>query len=246
MNCSSTDSWLAKIVDQIPDREASEFLPLRDEVAAAMERSNIAHEGIPFCKALEPLLIEGDIYERNLEITNVVMKALRIATETVFADEKLRRALGIPPYMDAFLELDSRDGGMPLIGRFDAFVNEHGQVRGFIEYNGMPGGLNAHSELIRLFGDEAVQKTLGDLARVRRTEDMFDRLWLALHKDAQSRGLEGHLRIGVPSASPAMQLPSPEVANFAARGATVFMAARELFALDGMTLTVGGEPIDYV
>ncbi len=246
MQCVSGDSWLARAISRLPAPTTAELCATRDRVSLAMKRANFLYRGRPTCRALEPLVFDGETHDRNLERASIVAQAIAAAVKAQLADPKLRRALGFAPYIDEFLEIDALHDAIPLLGRFDGFVDNTGALSSFIEFNGpWCGGLTFNSELKRLFAGEPAEKALAGIGHVRRNEDPLDRLWQALHHDAEAHGLVGNLRI----ASPSSNMKSDQrlwVPYLATRGATVFVAPVEQFEFDGKNLTFSGETIHYV
>ncbi len=204
------------------------------------------YDGHPACRVLEPFLVDGDMYDRNLEVTNVVLGALRIAITAQLGDVKLRRALGVPAYMDKIIDIDAQRDAVPLYGRFDGFVDSAGKLSSFIEFNGpWSGGVKKYSELNQLFVGEAAQEQLTGIAHVRPQSDPLDRFWQALRDDANAHRIPGNLRIGTPlPGKPGA--PDAWLAHLANKGVTIIEAPVEEFNFDGKTLRAPGASIDYV
>jgi hypothetical protein len=78
-----------------------------------------------------------------------IARGMLLAGQRLLADQRLRRQLGVPAYLDELVGLEPPDAGPSVFARFDGLV-EQGVLR-TIEYNSAPGAIHFISRLTRAF-----------------------------------------------------------------------------------------------
>jgi hypothetical protein len=136
---------------------------------------------------LRPLMIDEATYAATRASLAPVMRALSRATDRLAADEQLRRALGIPAYLEPLLELDRATGTPTCLGRFDGIMSDTGELS-LIEFNSEPQSVPFQYELERSFDQLPIAAEFARKFRVR-TVDLYERMYAALAE----RGRDGRM-----------------------------------------------------
>jgi hypothetical protein len=136
---------------------------------------------------LRPLMIDEAAYAATRASLAPVMRALSRATDRLAADEQLRRALGIPAYLEPLLELDRATGTPTCLGRFDGIMSDTGELS-LIEFNSEPQSVPFQYELERSFDQLPIAAEFARKFRVR-TVDLYERMYAALAE----RGRDGRM-----------------------------------------------------
>jgi hypothetical protein len=136
---------------------------------------------------LRPLMIDEATYAATRASLAPVMRALSRATDRLATDEQLRRALGIPAYLEPLLELDRATGTPTCLGRFDGIMSDTGELS-LIEFNSEPQSVPFQYELERSFDQLPIAAEFARKFRVR-TVDLYERMYAALAE----RGRDGRM-----------------------------------------------------
>lgn len=190
--------------------------------------------------ALRPYMLDALLHDQLVESLGPVVRAFNLAADRLAADEPLRRQLGIPGYLEPFLEPDLAGGRPSAISRLDGIPSIDGRLL-IIEYNSEPGAAPFQYEAERAF------ETLPITAEFRRqfdvrTVDQYECAFAALCTHARAHGFSSLPTIVVLGADPAR---CPQPLSFrpfqyaAARGCDVLFADPE--ALEYTPSASGGE-----
>jgi len=174
-----------------------------------------------------------------------VMQGLGLASERLAADEPLRRALGIPAYMEPLLELDRVAGKPTCLGRLDAIPTADGRLVA-IEFNSEPQSAPFQYELERAFERSSMATLFGERYRFRSV-DLYEQMYAALADRARKGRMpcvavldktlwKSHRRAGV--SRPLMYCSS--------RGCPVLYVDPEEVEYKAGTLSAHGITIDMV
>jgi hypothetical protein len=136
---------------------------------------------------LRPLMIDEATYAATRASLAPVMRAFSRATDRLAADEQLRRALGIPAYLEPLLELDRATGKPTCLGRFDGIMSDTGELA-LIEFNSEPQSVPFQYELERSFDQLPIVAEFARKFRVR-TVDLYEQMYATLAE----RGRDGRL-----------------------------------------------------
>lgn len=136
---------------------------------------------------LRPLMIDEATYASTLASVAQVMRGFAIAADRLAADEPLRRAMGIPTYMEPLLELDRANGKPTTLGRIDGLMTSDGRLT-LIEFNSEPQSAPFQYELERSFAKLPITAELEKSFRVR-TIDPYAQMYDAL----RARGRDGRM-----------------------------------------------------
>lgn len=132
---------------------------------------------------LRPLFVDEDTYVAQQASLERVMRGLAIASDRLAADEPLRRALGVPTYMEPLLELDRAAGKPTCLGRLDAIPTADGRLVA-IEFNSEPQSAPFQYELERAFERSPIAASFGERYRVR-TIDLYEQMYATLAQRAR-------------------------------------------------------------
>src|SRR5262249_21112499 len=124
---------------------------------------------------LRPLMIDEATYAATRASLAPVMRAFSRATDRLAADEPLRRALGIPAYLEPLLELDRATGKPTCLGRFDGIMSDTGELT-LIEFNSEPQSVPFQYELERSFDQLPIVAEFARKFRVR-TVDLYEQMY---------------------------------------------------------------------
>jgi hypothetical protein len=127
---------------------------------------------------LRPLLIDEATYAATRASLAQVMRAFAVATDRLAADEPLRRALGLPAYLEPLLELDREAGKPGCLGRLDGIMGGDGRLT-VIELNSEPQSAAFQYELERSFERLPIAASFARRFRVR-TVNLYDETYAAL------------------------------------------------------------------
>jgi hypothetical protein len=127
---------------------------------------------------LRPLMIDEATYAATCASLAQVMHAVSLATDRLAADEPMRRALGIPAYLEPLLALDREAGKPACLGRLDGIMGDDGRLT-VIEYNSEPQSAAFQYELERSFERLPIAEAFARRFRVR-TVNLYDQLYGAL------------------------------------------------------------------
>ncbi|HEY4055611.1 MAG TPA: hypothetical protein VGM39_03345 [Kofleriaceae bacterium] len=167
------------------------------EVFSRLDRSELARrhvadveqhwhdEAAMSAYVLRPFFIDEETYAARAASLSLVMRGIGIATERLAADVKLRRALGLPEYMEPLLALDHASGKPTCLGRLDAIPTADGRLMA-IELNSEPQSAPFQYELERAFDRSPIASAFGERFRFR-TVDLYEQLYATLRHRA-SRG----------------------------------------------------------
>jgi hypothetical protein len=217
-----------------------------DGLAQAHRRRGMFHpDGRRWCTVLRPCLVDLAFHERAQRAALLVARAVTEVTERVLADRRLRAAIGMPPYLDAALEIDREGGNASLLARLDGFVD--GEEIRFIEYNAEPGGMASAKEVDCAFAALPIAR---ELAAVEPFAS-FDPVELAvdaLLRDAARAGRPGPpaiamLRVATSMVQSAKLRWLPYAAS---RGCRVFVVRPEECDVGDSGVTVEGVAIDLL
>ena len=217
-----------------------------DGLAQAHHRRAMFYpDGRRWCTVLRPCLVGRAFHERAQRAALLVARAVAQVTERLLADRRLRAAIGMPPYLDAALEIDREGGNASLMARLDGFV-EGGEIR-FIEYNAEPGGMASAKEVESAFAALPIAREFADL----RPFASFDPAELALDallRDAARAGRAGPpaiavLRVGAGMVQSAKLRWLPYAAS---RGCRVFVVGPEECEVGDAGVVVEGVAIDLL
>ena len=136
---------------------------------------------------LRPLLVDEATYAATQASLAQVMRAFTIATDRLAADEPMRRALGIPAYLEPLLELDRARGRPTTLGRLDGIMASDGRLS-LIEFNSEPQSAPFQHELERSFERLPIAEQFAHKFRVRGV-NLYDRMFTALAE----RGRDGRM-----------------------------------------------------
>jgi hypothetical protein len=217
-----------------------------DGLAQAHLRRGMFHpDGRRWCSVLRPCLVDRAFHERAQRAALLVARAVSEVTERVLADRRLRAAIGMPPYLDAALEIDREGGNASLLARLDGFV-DGGEIR-FIEYNAEPGGMASAKEVESAFAALPIARELAALERFAA----FDPVELAvdaLLRDAARAGRAGPPAIAMLRVTAGMvQSAKLRWLPYAAsRGCRVFVVRPEECEIGDAGVTVEGVEIDLL
>ncbi|HEY4181368.1 MAG TPA: hypothetical protein VGM90_31195 [Kofleriaceae bacterium] len=134
---------------------------------------------------LRPFFIDEDEYAARASSLALVMRGIGIATEKLATDVALRRALGIPAYMEPLIVLDTASGKPTCLGRLDAIPTADGRLMA-IELNSEPQSVPFQYELERAFDRSAIASAFGERFRFR-TVDLYEEFYSTLRQRARSR-----------------------------------------------------------
>lgn len=125
------------------------------------------HDEAPIASwVLRPFLIDEATYAQTMASVGLVMRGFAIATDRLAADEALRRAIGIPAYMEPLLELDRATGKPSTLGRLDGHMAADGTLK-LIELNSEPQSAPFQHELEASFAKLPIAGELARSFRVR-------------------------------------------------------------------------------
>ena len=136
---------------------------------------------------LRPLMIDEATYAATRESLAPAIRAFSLATDRLAGDEPLRRALGIPAYLEPLLELDRAAGTPTCLGRFDGIMRDTGELT-LIEFNSEPQSVPFQYELERAFERLPIAREFARRFRVR-TVDLYAQTYAALAE----RGRNGRM-----------------------------------------------------
>ena len=136
---------------------------------------------------LRPLMIDEATYAATRASLAPVLRAFSRATDRLAADEPLRRALGIPAYLEPLIELDRATGKPTCLGRFDGIMSDTGELA-LIEFNSEPQSVPFQYELERSFDQLPIAAEFARKFRVR-TVDLYEQMYAAL----SARGRNGRM-----------------------------------------------------
>jgi hypothetical protein len=108
-----------------------------DAMRAHFARAIAANAAVDECRVLRPYFIDADRYARTLETTALLNDAFLTAGRRLHRDAALRRALGIPRYLDELLALDAEHALPAVMVRIDGLFTSEGTFR-ILEYNAQP------------------------------------------------------------------------------------------------------------
>lgn len=151
--------------------------------AAEVER-HWHDEAVMDAYVLRPFFIDEDAYAAHRASLAQVMRGIAIATDRLAADEPLRRALGIPAYMEPLIELDRAAGKPTCLGRLDTIPTADGRLVA-IEFNSEPQSAPFQYELERAFEQSPMASLFGERFVVR-TIDLYEQMYATLGQ--RSRG----------------------------------------------------------
>ncbi|CAN5374197.1 hypothetical protein BH11MYX1_BH11MYX1_02280 [soil metagenome] len=134
---------------------------------------------------LRPFMIDEATYASTQVALAHVMAAFTVATDRLANDEPMRRALGIPTYLEPLLELDRVHGSPTLAGRLDGIVGEDGALT-LIEFNSEPQSAAFQYELERSFERQPIARAFEHRFR-RRSVNLYDQMVGALVERAGDR-----------------------------------------------------------
>lgn len=144
------------------------------------------HDEAPMASwVLRPFMIDEATYTDTMASVGLVMRGFAIASDRLAADEALRRAVGIPAYMEPLLELDRANGKPPVLGRIDGHMAADGTLK-LIEFNSEPQSAPFQYELERSFAMQPIAAELATSFRVRSV-DLYARMEPALRARAGGR-----------------------------------------------------------
>ncbi len=104
---------------------------------AHFARAVAANAAVDECRVLRPYFIESARYARTLEAVSLLNEAFITAGRRLRSDRALRRALGIPVYLDELLALDAEHSLPAVLVRIDGLFTSDGTFR-VLEYNAQP------------------------------------------------------------------------------------------------------------
>src|SRR5579864_9616333 len=213
---------------------------------AVREHALVDPSGGPLKLVLRPRFILEADYEALVTVAATLSRALFAAVHVVRRDERLRRRLAYPEYLEDVLALDDGRAGWPTIGRFDALIDAS-QRPHFIEYNSEPKGMNEYFEL----GDAFERLSIAAAFRERfpfRSLSLFNLTTEALTRWCAKAQGNGASTVGVVSTGPALaQDPSfRHMAYAAARGRDIVVARAEEYEWNGTRLYLAEQPIDHL
>jgi hypothetical protein len=136
--------------------------------------------------ALRPFFIDEATYRETCASATMVARALSVASERLAADATLRRAVGIPAYMEQLLEIDLPRGKPSCIGRLDGILQPDGRLT-FIEFNSQPQSAPFQYELERSFDRMPIAQQFADRYRTR-VVDLYEQLYMTLAARGRARG----------------------------------------------------------
>jgi hypothetical protein len=135
---------------------------------------------------LRPMMLDAATYAATRRSLGHVMRAFSIATERLAADEALRRALGLPAYLEPLLHIDLAHGKPTCLGRLDGIPSSDGRLTA-IELNSEPQSAPFQYELERSFARLPIARAFRERFAVR-TVDLYEEMYAALAERAPARG----------------------------------------------------------
>jgi hypothetical protein len=127
---------------------------------------------------LRPFMIDEDMYAATRASLVPVMRAFATAIDRLAADDRLRRTLGIPAYLEPLLEIDRGHGKPTCMGRLDGIASADGRLS-LIEFNSEPQSAPFQYELERSFERLPIAEAFARTFRVR-TIDLYEQTYAAL------------------------------------------------------------------
>jgi len=127
---------------------------------------------------LRPLMIDEATYAATRASLAHVMRAVLLATDRLAADEPMRRALGIPAYLEPLLALDREAGTPTCLGRLDGILGDDGRLT-LIELNSEPQSAPFQYELERSFEQLPIAEAFARRFRVR-TVNLYEQMYATL------------------------------------------------------------------
>ena len=118
---------------------------------------------------LRPLMIDEATYAATRESLAPAIRAFSLATDRLAGDDPLRRALGIPAYLEPLLEFDRAAGTPTCLGRFDGIMRDTGELT-LIEFNSEPQSVPFQYELERAFERLPIAREFARRFRVRTVD----------------------------------------------------------------------------
>ena len=194
---------------------------------------------------LRPLMIDEATYAANRASLAQVMRAFSLATDRLATDEPLRRALGIPAYLEPLLELDRETGKPSCMARLDGIMGPSGSLT-LIELNSEPQSAALQYELERSFERLPIAAEFARRFGVR-TVNLYDQLYETLAERGRGGRMpcvaildkalwRSHRRAGI--FRPLMYS--------SARGCPVLYVEPEELEYQGGKLTASGIQVDLV
>jgi hypothetical protein len=218
----------------------------RELLLSSAIRHAAVQYGRPVCSSLRPHFISAEDHRRVVDASALLCRGIVAAAERLAREPPLRRAIGIPEYLEPLLELDGERGAFPLIGRFDGYLKD-GDFSCF-EFNTSPGSLTPIYELTAAF--DAMPITAEFRARHPfRTAPVYDLAFDALCEDHRRRGGVGPPVIATVRYS-AEVCPMPDFMRWipyvAARGCRWVSALEEELVFENGRLSVEDIGIDVL
>lgn len=128
---------MTRIADAVARYHELLFERHLDAMREHLARAVAANRSVDECRVLRPYLIDAAHYARTLEATTLINEAFVVAARRLREDPALRRALGIPKYLDEMLQVDQVHGLPTVMARIDGLFPADGELR-VIEYNAQP------------------------------------------------------------------------------------------------------------
>ncbi len=220
----------------------------RTAVSQASERAHLRYEGRPICDVLRPSFLARSEYERLMEATRLVARALRLAARRVVADPALRASLGYAPQAEMAFYLDSTVESARIWARLDGFIGGDGQPR-FVEYNSdTAGGLSRVDTLGEIFDALPIVEELRrdfDIRPIAIGHLPFD-AFVRSHRRSGGEGLPRLAVLGEADIAQAVPDMWPLLQGLRARGMEMVLAPVSAAEWRDDSLMVDGLPVDVV
>lgn len=195
-------------------------------------------------RILRPWIITARTSDALTATTRRLAAGLDIAVQRLAADRRLRRAIGMPEYLEPLIGIDSmRD--RPILGRFDGFIDETGTFR-VIEYNVYPV-VHGAFEINSAFAGTPIARAFAARFPFSWT-NVLDRAHEAVVTNHRRSGKAGTPTVAVMGfAAGAGEEPEWRwVPYLAARGCIVATGVPEEFEYEGQRLRLRGRAVDLV
>jgi hypothetical protein len=135
---------------------------------------------------LRPLMIDEATYKASCTSLNPLVRAFSIAADRLASDEPLRRALGMPAYLEPLLEIDRVHGKPTCMGRLDGIMSADGKLT-IIEFNSEPQSAPFQYEVERAFDRRPITAELAKRFSVRSV-NLYDQMYATLAERGHARG----------------------------------------------------------
>jgi hypothetical protein len=136
---------------------------------------------------LRPNMIDEATYAAVRASLGHVMRAFSIASDRLATDEALRRALGVPEYLEPLIAIDRERGRPTCVGRLDGIVTRDGRLV-VIEFNSEPQSAPFQHELERSFERLPIAEAFAREFRFRSV-DLYEQMFATLGE----RGRDGRM-----------------------------------------------------